>query len=207
LNCDPIAKWYRWFEYGAFGGALMRRRVAFLGDVADARRALVVGDGDGRFLVRLVEQNRTSSIDYLDLSARMLALARSRVPGSSVNFQQGNALTVTLPSSQFDLIVTNFFLDCFDLDDAQLVIQRLAGSAAPRARWLIAEFREPSSGWRSVWARVWLFVLYTFFRWTTGLQVRRLVDHRIFMEAAGFRLVREESVWFGLLASELWERD
>lgn len=207
MNCDPIAKWYRWFEYGAFGGALMRRRVAFLGDVADARRALVVGDGDGRFLVKLVEQNRQASIDYLDLSARMLELARNRVTGSNVNFQQGNALTVPLPNAEFDLIVTNFFLDCFGADDSRRVIQRLAAAAAaPHARWLIAEFREPASGWRSVWARAWLFVLYTFFRWTTGLQVRRLVDHRPLLEGVGFRLLREESAWFGLLASELWER-
>ncbi len=206
MNCDAIARWYRWLEYGAFGGALMRRRVAFLEDVADARRIFVVGDGDGRFLARLVEQNPSASIDYLDLSARMLELARNRVSGGNVNFQQGNALNAPLPYAQFDLIVTNFFLDCFDAGDARLVIQRLAASAAPGARWLIAEFREPSSGLRLVWSRAWLTLLYTFFRWTTGLQVRRLVDHRAFLEASGFRLARLESAWFDLLASELWQR-
>jgi ubiquinone/menaquinone biosynthesis C-methylase UbiE len=206
LNCDPIARWYRWFEYGAFGGALMRRRVAFLPDVADARRVFVVGDGDGRFLVRLVQQNRGASIDYLDLSARMLELARDRVANVSVNFQQGDVLTAPLPQTRFDLIVTNFLLDCFDHEDVRRVVQRLASVSKVGTRWLVAEFRERPSGLRKVWTRVWLAVLYTFFRWTTGLKVRRLVDHRPFLEACGFRLLRTESDWFGLLVSELWER-
>jgi ubiquinone/menaquinone biosynthesis C-methylase UbiE len=206
LNCNPIARWYRWLEYGAFGGALMRRRVAFLPDVADARRAFVVGDGDGRFLVRLVEQNREASIDYLDSSARMLELARDRVAGAGVNFRQGDVLTALLPQAEYDLIVTNFLLDCFDHADMQRVVQRLASLTSTGTRWLIAEFRERPSGLRKVWTSAWLAVLYTFFRWTTGLKVRRLVDHRPFLEACGFRLSRTESDWFGLLVSELWER-
>jgi ubiquinone/menaquinone biosynthesis C-methylase UbiE len=193
-------------EYGAFGGALMRRRVAFLPEVSDARRVFVVGDGDGRFLVRLVEQNREASIDYLDLSARMLELARSRVASSKVNFKQGDVLTAPLPQAPFDLIVTNFLLDCFDHEDVQRVVQRLASVSKVGTRWLIAEFRERPGGLRMVWTRAWLALLYTFFRWTTGLQVRRLVDHRPFLQACGFQLSRTESDWFGLLVSELWER-
>ena len=184
----------------------MRRRVAFLADVADAHRAFVVGDGDGRFLGRLVEQNREASIHYLDLSARMLDLARDRVAGAKVDFQQGDVLTAPLPQVRFDLIVTNFLLDCFDHEDMQRVVQRLASLTSTGTRWLIAEFRERPSGLRRLWTRAWLAVLYTFFRWTTGLEVRRLVDHRPFLEACGFRLLRTESDWFGLLVSELWER-
>ena len=206
MNCDPIARWYRWLEYGAFGGALMRRRVAFLLDVVDAHRVFVVGDGDGRFLALLVEQNRGASIDYLDASVRMLELARDRVAGADVNFQHGNVLTAKLPQARYDLIVTNFLLDCFDREDMQRVVRRLASLTSKGSRWLIAEFRERPSGLRRLWTRAWLAVLYTFFRWTTGLEVRRLVDHRPFLEACGFRLSRTESDWFGLLVSELWER-
>jgi ubiquinone/menaquinone biosynthesis C-methylase UbiE len=184
----------------------MRRRVAFLAEVADAHRVFVVGDGDGRFLARLVAQNRGASIDYLDASARMLELARDRVAGGHVDFHQGDVLTVPLPQVRFDLIVTNFLLDCFDHEDVQRVVQRLASVSKVGTRWLIAEFRERPGGLRMVWTRAWLAVLYMFFRWTTGLKVRRLVDHRPFLEACGFRILRTESDWFGLLVSELWER-
>ena len=193
-------------EYAAFGRALMRRRLAFLTDVADARRALGVGEGDGRFLVRLVEQNRTASIDYLDASARMLALARSRVPGALVAFHHGDARSAPLAPAAFDLVVTHFFLDCFDDIGMREVIARLAAAADTQARWLVSEFRQPRGGWRGAWAGLWLTLLYRFFRISTGLRTSRLVDHRPLLEAQGFRLIREETAWLGLLASELWQR-
>ena len=43
MNCDRIARWYRWFEYAGFGRGLERRRQAFLNDIADARRVLALG--------------------------------------------------------------------------------------------------------------------------------------------------------------------
>jgi ubiquinone/menaquinone biosynthesis C-methylase UbiE len=205
LNCDPIARWYRWLEYIGFGGALERRRFAFLSDVKDARRALVLGDGDGRFLVRLVKQNFSYQpnveIDYVDLSGRMLELARNRAGNQGVTYHPADALTMPLSADEYDLIVTHFFLDCFDEKDAAALVERVARSARSGSRWLISEFHE--AGW---WARAILGVLYFFFRITTGLKTRRLVDHRPLLQEQGFHLVKSEPGRFGLLVSELWQR-
>ncbi len=201
MNCDPIARWYRWLEYIGFGKALERRRRAFLSDVADARRALVLGEGDGRFLVFLVEQNRGASIDYVDLSGRMLELARKRA-GDRVRYFHANALTFPLPEAEYDLIVTNFFLDCFDETDLAVLVERVARAARGGARWLISEFREPSA-----WARGFIRMLYLFFRVTTGLRTTHLSDYRPLLERCGFRLAKEQRARLGLLASELWVRE
>lgn len=201
MNCDPIARWYRWLEYIGFGKALERRRLAFLHDVADARRALVLGEGDGRFLVFLVEQNRGASIDYVDLSGRMLELARARA-GDRVQYFHANALTFPLPEAEYDLIVTNFFLDCFEESDQAALIERVARAARGDARWLISEFRQPAA-----WARGVVGLLYLFFRVTTGLRTARLADHRPMLQRCGFRMIKEERARFGLLASELWVRE
>jgi SAM-dependent methyltransferase len=203
VNCDPIAPWYRWLEYLGFGRELERRRTAFLADIADARRILVLGDGDGRFLARLVAQNRGASIDCVDLSARMLALARDRA-GDAVTYHHADARTI--PLAGYDLIVTHFFLDCFDSADAAPLVERIANAAAPRARWLISEFRQPARGWPAAWARAWLWVLYSFFRVTTGLRTASLIDHHPLLTRHGFRMVRRQSARFGLLSSELWSR-
>jgi ubiquinone/menaquinone biosynthesis C-methylase UbiE len=200
LNCDRIARWYRWLEYSGFGGALQRRRCAFLADVAGARRALVLGDGDGRFLVELVKQNRGASIDYVDLSVEMLELARRRA-GPTVTYHQADALTIPLPKAEYDLIVTHFFLDCFDQGDLTALISRVAGAARPDARWLVSEFREPAA-----WGRAIVRMLYWFFRATAGLKTKRLVNYRPLLEQCGFQAVREERARFGLLVSELWIR-
>jgi ubiquinone/menaquinone biosynthesis C-methylase UbiE len=215
VNCDSIAGWYRRIEHIGFGSALERRRNAFLGEVCDARRILVLGEGDGRFLVRLLEQTLQEQtgveVDYLDLSRRMLELARARLEaaghgGGSVTFRQGDALIVPLPRAEYDLIVTHFFLDCFNEADAATLVQNIAEAARPHARWLISEFHQPEGGWRATWAWLWLRILYAFFRVTTGLQTSRLIDHHPLLLRSGFRLSRAETAHFGLLVSELWTR-
>jgi ubiquinone/menaquinone biosynthesis C-methylase UbiE len=216
VNCDFIARWYRWLEYIGFGGALQRRRCAFFRDVADlqrdARPVLMLGEGDGRFLAKFVAPRKTPSkhrestvrtpclsVDYVDLSAEMLELARGRAGTDGVAYHHADALTIPLPAVHYDLIVTHFFLDCLSEDEAKSLIEKISASVKPDARWLISEFREPT-----MWTRAIVQILYLFFRITTGLRTRSLVDHHPLLTRAGFVLVREETERFGLLASELW---
>jgi len=198
MNCDRIARWYRWFEYAGFGRALERRREAFLSDVSDARRVLALGDGDGRALAALLAAAPGACVDYIDISARMLELARARAGTQHVNYRSDDARTVPLPAAQYDLIVTHFFLDCFDEADLEPLIARMSDAATPQARWLISEFR--GKGWL-------IHALSLFFRVATGLRTRRLVDHHPLLKLHGFHLMRREIAWRGILASELWLRD
>jgi hypothetical protein len=75
MNCDPIARWYRPLEYLVFGRALERRRFAFLEEAAKARRVLMLGEGDGRFIAEFVKRNPLALVDCVELSHCMLALA------------------------------------------------------------------------------------------------------------------------------------
>lgn len=175
-----------------------RRRFRYLPEVKRARRALVLGDGDGRFLAALVRQGGEVSVDYVDLSARMLELARERAGSERVAYRHADALMLPLPRHEYDLIVSHFFFDCFEEREARLLVERVACAARTDARWLVSEFREPG------WARLLLRGLYLFFRVTTGLKTSRLIDHRPLLAAQGFRLIHEETSRFGLLVSELW---
>jgi len=195
VNCDRIARSYRWIEYAGFGRALERRREAFLREVADARRVLALGDGDGRALVALLTAAPHACVDYIDVSPRMLELARARAGRQHVVYRNEDARTTRLPAAEYDLIVTHFFLDCFDKTDLEPLIARLSDAATPQARWLISEFR--GNGWL-------VRALYLFFRLTTGLRTRRLVDHHPLLQRHGFHIVRRENAWRVLLASELW---
>ena len=60
-NFDLIARPYRWLEYLTFGPALARCRNHFLPQLTDRRAALVLGDGDGRFLARLLAPTPAST--------------------------------------------------------------------------------------------------------------------------------------------------
>jgi ubiquinone/menaquinone biosynthesis C-methylase UbiE len=130
----------------------------------------------------------------------MLALARTRAGTERVAYHHADAIMLPLASGEYDLIVSHFFFDCFEEPDLRKLIERVTQAAQPRAQWLVSEFRQPR------WATLFLRGLYLFFRAITGLKASSLIDHRPLLTGKGFRLVREETSRFGLLASELWMR-
>ena len=207
VNCDAIAFWYRLLEWAAFGTALQRRREAFLPEMAGASNALVLGDGDGRFLRALLGRAPHLQVDCVETSRAMIALAEKRIAESNatrVRFHCADARSFPFQPASYDLIVTHFFLDCFSDADVRQLVPRLAKSAKPGARWAVSEFSVPAGGLRRWRARVWIRLLYWCFGWATGLEVRQLPDYRGALQAAGFRLEREEFVSGGLLTSQLW---
>ncbi len=188
-------------EYAAFGRALERRRAAFLGAAYTARRVLALGDGDGRALAALLAAAPRARIDYVDASAKMMALARARAGTHRVNYRRADARALRLRNSQYDLVVTHFFLDCFNDAELSALVERTARAAAPSARWIVSEFRPAT-----LFARLLIALMYAFFRGATGLATRRLADHHPHLACNGFRLQRVERTWGGMLASELWVR-
>jgi len=201
MNCDFIAPHYWWMERLGMGLALERRRRWFLPEIGNAGRALVLGDGDGRFLRALLRRNPVVRADYVDLSRRMLELARNRAGTERVDYRQADALTVEFPADEYDLIATHFFFDCFGPRELGALIKRVADAARPGARWIVSEFRTPNLP-----ARLLVSALYLFFGITTGLKTRKLVDHRPILRAHGFRLIKASHSRGALVVSELWER-
>ena len=201
MNCDRIAPHYWWIEKLGMGRALERRRRWFLPEIGRARRALVLGDGDGRFLRELLRRNAAVRADYMDVSRRMLELARSRAGADRANYQQADALTVEFPRDEYDLIATHFFFDCFGPPELELIIKQVADATKPRAQWIVSEFCTSN-----IPARLLVSALYLFFGITTGLKTRRLADHRPILRAHGFRLISASHSRGALVVSELWER-
>jgi ubiquinone/menaquinone biosynthesis C-methylase UbiE len=201
MNCDFIAPHYWWIERLGMGRALERRRRWFLPELENARRALVLGDGDGRFLRELLRRNSVVRTDYVDLSRGMLELARRKAGAERVSYRQADARAVELPPGEYDLIATHFFFDCFGADEMDVLIGRIAAAAKPGAQWVVSEFRTPN-----IPARLLVSALYLFFRITTGLKTRKLADHRPVMLAHGFRLINASHSHGALVVSELWER-
>jgi ubiquinone/menaquinone biosynthesis C-methylase UbiE len=138
--------------------------------------------------------------DYVDLSRRMLELARNKSGGERVNYYRADARTLEFPRDEYDLIATHFFFDCFDASELDALIGRIADTAKPGARWVVSEFCASSFP-----ARLVVSALYLFFRITTGLKTSRLTDHRPILETHGFRLKSARPSRGGLVVSELWE--
>ncbi len=204
MTFDRIAPWYRALEYVTFGRALERRRFEYLNELATARRILILGDGDGRFTARLVMRNRDVRIESVDLSVRMLDIARQRIgPDPRINMLHADARTLE-PCGRYDAIVTHFFLDCLSNDETLTLIARMSKALRPGGQWIVSEFQIPDRGPMRFIARAIVSALYLAFRILTGLRVQRLPDHATALGANGFRR-RYRTALGGLLISELWE--
>lgn len=206
---DKLARPYRWMEYLSFGRALERCRVHFLPQLHDRHKALLLGDGDGRFTAALLQSAPGVKAVAADGSAAMLQALCSRCASDRVTTVCAD-LRQGLPESaktHVDLVATHFFLDC--LTDAEVcrVADDVTACAEAGALWVVSEFHVPQRGamrWPS-----WLVVraLYVSFRALTGLRVMRLPEYRAALQARGWRLLHAREHVGGLLVSELWQRD
>ena len=211
MNCDGIAPYYEMLERATFGSWLRRTRTAYLAEVCGAERALLCGGGDGRFLVRLLEADRDVRVDYVDLSAEMVKIARRRVGAMGrefserVRFLVGDVRDVATSGAKYDLIVTHFFLDCFSERELGAVVGRLRECAAPGARWLVSEFHEVKTRVGRVWSRAVILGMYAGFRVVTGLRVAEVPDYEGELVRSGFRLRNGRAMLGGLLRASLWQ--
>ena len=207
---DRLARPYRALEHLAFGGDLERARVAHVEALASARSILLLGDGDGRFVCALLREAPMAQVVSIDKSPEMIAQARARVEAlgmaSRVRFEVADARSHEFGSGLYDAVTTLFFLDCFEDSESASLCAAIARSLRPQAQWLFADFVEPRSGWRRLRARLWLWVLYGFFRLTTDLPARRLPDSRRHIEAQGFEAASVRSLQHGLLESILYRK-
>lgn len=203
---DYVASVYRWAEYLALGSQLQSTRKHFLSALNERRHALILGDGDGRFLASLLRSNRSLSATAVDTSKRMLRLLKKRCAemDSRLVTMQATAQSVQ-PSACTDLIVSHFFLDCLTQQEVDSLVAQIANCCRPGTWWLISEFQiPPRSPWR-FFAKTYIRMLYFAFFVTTGLCVRQLPETRMPLSSSGFERVAYHQSLGGLLYSEIWE--
>ncbi|HET7541003.1 MAG TPA: class I SAM-dependent methyltransferase [Polyangiaceae bacterium] len=211
-NYSRLSRVYAALEWLSFGRALARRRSCFLDDsrIAGARRALVLGDGDGRFTAALLERYPALEIIAVDASAGMLReLARrvkARTPTARLELHCADVRCWPIPDARYDLVITHFFLDCFTTRELSSLIGNVASKLAPNAHWLVSEFAIPSHALWAAFARVLVRFLYFMQGVLTGLALRELPEYRGALESAHFELVDCELALGGMLRSELWQK-
>jgi Methyltransferase domain len=217
-NFDRLVRVYRWMEWASFGPLLWKCRCAFLCEMQSARRALVIGDGDGRFTDRLLATNRTVRVEAIDSSAAMLHALKRRSAANAgrlrilcLDVRNWRARQAPAPAeettAQYDLIITHFFLDCLTTDEVRTLAEEAATAAAPGALWVVSEFAVPQGWFGRLVAQPLIAFLYAAFGLLTGLRVRRLPNHAQALRSAGFVRIRTKPRLGGLLVSELWRAD
>ena len=144
-NFDGIARAYRWMEYATFGIILERCRLYYMKYARNARRALVFGDGDGRFVARMLKGNPDLNADAVDFSEQMLKLLRERSEregaGGRVHTHLADARELEGPGGTYDLLVTHFFLDCLTEEECRALLRKVRPHLTADTNWLISGVR------------------------------------------------------------------
>jgi ubiquinone/menaquinone biosynthesis C-methylase UbiE len=211
VSFDRLAPVYRALERVLAGDKLQRCRLAHLPKTRDARKALLLGEGHGRFIIPLLQANPAVQITCIDASAAMLAqtkraMTHAGLDPARVEFVCTDIFDWHPAAHGFDLVSTNFFLDCFRTDQLAMLVPRLASLVTPDARWMIADFCSPAHGLAKLRAQAILWSMYRFFRVVTRLPATQLADYTGPLQQQGFKLTARETFDWGLLRADCWQR-
>jgi ubiquinone/menaquinone biosynthesis C-methylase UbiE len=207
-NFDRVARIYRWSEYLALGPLLQRTRTHFLPQLTHCRNALLLGDGDGRFLAALLASNPELHAVTVDTSAAMLQLLHQRcerIASSRLQTIQASALEVAVPPAT-DLVTTHFFLDCLTQTEVDQLVQKIAAHTQSGMLWVLSDFAVPASRIARPLAKLYIRALYLAFRILTGLRVQSLPDPQAALTRAGFTCIARKQILRGLIYTEIWQR-
>ena len=207
---DRLAWCYRWIEWLAFGGALMRARKSLVFDLAAANKILVLGDGDGRLLTEIAKCQPAAQFISVEQSPKMLNLQRRRIKSidaaNRVNFICSDA---TLPDhfqDKFDTIVAGFFLDCFDADTLDRLLPTILNSISEKGEFYVVDFIEPAAKLPRIYAKSMLFLMHRFFAWQTGLKNRTLVDVPEKLGNLGWEIKQQQDRQFKMITARIYVR-
>ena len=176
---DKLAPWYHFLETISFGNQLQQCRISQLAELNAVKNVLILGDGNGRFLESLLKSTNNSEIESLDISRNMIELANTRItslPNSSkVIFIHSDVFDWDFPKFKYDLVVTNFFLDCFTYPELTNLIEKVSLSLKPEGKLIYGDFNVPNSFCKKTLTSLLLFGMYLFFRIFTRISANSLL--------------------------------
>lgn len=175
---DRLAPLYSGMSRIVFGKTLAHAQQHFLTSIRAGDCILILGGGSGDFLSSVLKHQANVTIDYIDISEKMIHFAREKTQHPpAVNFIAGTEQHI--PDRTYSVVITNFYLDLFSDDALPRIIQKIKTHLTPDARWLVTDFINET--W---WHSLMLWAMYRFFRLTTGIDAKRLPDWQRCMATA-----------------------
>lgn len=145
-NWDTVAPgWKKWWKTFEKGGQKVSDKLVELAEIKTGQRVLDIATGIGE--PALTACRMVGDSGYLlatDISPEMLALGRERARHKGLNnveFKEGDAATIVLPTSSFDAALCRWGL--MFLPDLSGALQNIRRSLVPDGRFAAAVWGEP----------------------------------------------------------------
>ena len=202
-NYDFVAPFYPLLERAAFGDGLSEARNASLPPVVSADRALLIGEGNGRFLASCVQEKTGGSITVVESSGKMLSLLRSRIRGfdlrTRLKLVHADFREWSSPASAFDVIVTHLFLDLFRPDSQRRIVEKITALSTAGTIWINVDYRPAI---QSRLHRVIDWLQYRFDRLLSGIEADRQYDPAPIITELGWKIQEERPFCSGTIFSQ-----
>jgi SAM-dependent methyltransferase len=191
---NKIAFVYDMIAALVFGKSIKRAQEYFLKDVPDTSIVLILGGGTGWLAKELLKKKPNCRIVYIDASSKMIELARKKTGNSAqINFIHGTEKDI--PQIKFDVVITNFFLDMFELGSLSNVTGRIKSSMEKDSIWIATDFIDEGKWWQ----KMLLKLMYAFFNRVSKIESRALPDWQDAIKVQAMKGVETRSYYAGFI--------
>ena len=203
-----LAKAYIFLERLTFGHQLEYSRNHGLKALESGKcdRCLILGPGDGRFLGLALSRNPKLQIDSIERSPKMKEQTSERIQKLGKNYMNrhchiaDDARQYSFPDSEYDCVVTQYFLDCFNSNDANALLEKFAHTLKPNGKLIYADFTIPPKVPARWIASGIVGLLYLCFRLSTDIETHRLPK---IVWPESLKLISRETRLKGLVTSTI----
>tara|TARA_R110001592_G_scaffold299603_1_gene570659 strand:+ start:3163 stop:3777 length:615 start_codon:yes stop_codon:yes gene_type:complete len=199
-NFNLIAPVYDGLAKVIFGKKLRKVQTQFLPLILEDASVLIMGGGTGWIINELFNTGFKGRLTYVEASEKMISLSKKNSAFSnSVDFIHGEEST--LPTGRkYDVIITNFFLDVFSEPRLDQVITTLSEKLNKGGLWICSDFYDTGKASH----RFLLWLMLSFFRITTQLESKRLIDFHPKLEKKGYSRKQHFQLMNGLIFSSAY---
>lgn len=194
---DLLAPVYDGLAHGVIGKGIKESQKYFLNRLPTEGTVLILGGGTGWILPVLVAMRPQLTIDYIELSEKMLQRAKAQHASDRIQFIQGTENDI--PARKYDAVITNFYLDLFTDLTLPGVVHKIKASINDNAPWLVTDFIKTK---RIHGMMLW--IMYRFFRVVAAIEAKTLPAWPEILSKAGAGMEEEKIFSNGFIKTALF---
>lgn len=172
----------------------MQSQCYFLKKIKETDSVLILGGGTGELLESLPQ---CKSVSFLDLSEKMIAIAKTRVSKNSIDFIHSDLLTHDF-QSKYDVIICPFFLDCFNAVNLSLVLKKIKRVVNSEGSLIVTDFQRLNNN------SFLLGTMHLFFQTFSSLESSQLKNIHKEVQLEGFNIKEEKIFHRNMIFSRLY---
>ncbi|ELR68441.1 ubiquinone/menaquinone biosynthesis methylase [Fulvivirga imtechensis AK7] len=200
-NFNTVAFIYDKLAGLVFGRSIIYAQVCHLRAVQPGSHILIVGGGTGWILEELDQLKMALAVTYVEPSSAMICRAMKRQPFKYIHVDFISAgYDGVSAGKEYDILITNFFLDLFKEEHLDRVLKGLYTLLKPNGLWLVTDFVNTDKYWQKALVRA----MYVFFRLTTQIEADCLQDYATKLVAMKMSKASERQFYHGMIKSWLF---